>query len=75
MAIILKCTLGQTADGYRYVLTDGKEYEVVDMQYGIFSTPYITVIGDNGEKVTAYYYRFDITKEEVIKYIKKHHQE
>ncbi len=40
-------------------LTDGKVYQAVeDQQPGIFDTPYVTVINDDGDAVTCHTTRF-----------------
>lgn len=59
--------------GYEYDLTEGKEYDVVDICDGICGGDhYITVVGDQNRKLTALRYRFNITKEQAIQYVKEH---
>ena len=57
--------------GYEYDLKVGKEYEILNIQSGIFAGDhYITVnLGEN-KKATALRYRFDMSKEDAEKYIK-----
>ena len=61
---------------YATLLTSGKEYEVIDIQEGIFAgTYYVTVIGDNGGEVSGHYWRFDITKDQAHDYAKAHYED
>ena len=48
--------------GYSYLLTEGKEYEVVSSEpspFGMYQRDYVTVVSDNpNKKVTAHLTRF-----------------
>jgi hypothetical protein len=61
--MIRKCITNRS--GYERVLEVGREYEILDVQYGIFLGEYY-VIADlgNGKTATTHLHRFDITKEE-----------
>ena len=55
--------------GVYHDLTEGKEYELIDIQLGIFDGYYAVVIGDFKKKVVAYSWRFNLTDEQCKKYI------
>ena len=60
--------------GYEHSLVVGKEYEVIDIQDGIWcGDHYIIVRGDKGEEVAAHRHRFDISRNDCRKYVVKHH--
>ena len=53
--------------GYEHCLTKGKEYEIQDIQYGVFSGTYYIIVAkehsDNGKEVVCHSHRFDVTEE------------
>ena len=54
-----------------YGLTEGKNYQIVDIQEGIFAErPYIGIINDYNNIIYCHYYRLNITKKECYDYIK-----
>ena len=60
--------------GYEHILKIGKEYEITDIQDGIFSGDYYVIgIGEDGKKFTCYFWRFNITKEFAEEYVQIHH--
>ena len=60
--------------GYQYVLTKGKEYDVLDIQDGTFPQDYyISVMGDTGRVVWCLLYRFNVTREAAEEYVVTHH--
>ena len=63
-------------NGYEHVLTLGSEYEVLDIQDGIFPGDYYVMVeGDNGKKATALLYRFDMSKEDAEAYVVEYHSD
>ena len=54
--------------------TVGKEYEITDIQDGIFAGDYYAIfIGDNGKESSCYYWRFNIPREVAEAYVVEHH--
>lgn len=69
--IKLKCVANR--NGYERSLTTGKEYEIADIQKGMFPGDYYIIIDkehtDNGKSASCLDYRFEITKEQCKKYV------
>lgn len=61
--------------GYQYSLKAGKEYEIADIQNGLFPNEYYIIVDkahtENGKGITCHHYRFDITKEQCKEYVQK----
>lgn len=66
-----------TADsGYERTLTEGKEYEITDIQGAIFSGEYYAIgIGNEGKKFACHLYRFNISKEFAAQYVQENPSE
>jgi hypothetical protein len=72
----MKATCTTNRSGYEYDLTEGKEYEVLDIQDSIWpGAYYIQVMGDRGRKAFCHLYRFDVTKEQAEAYVVEHHSD
>jgi len=56
-----KCT---DSSGYVYKLTEGKVYDILEEQEGIFKkNPYYIFIDDNGKKAASHKHRFEKIEE------------
>ena len=68
----VKCKTNRS--GYEYILTEGEEYEITDIQDAIFAGDYYVLgITDGGQKFICHLHRFDISKETAEEYVQEHH--
>jgi len=65
----MQTTCVTNRSGYEQYLKVGQQYDVVDIQLGIFAGDYYISVEVGNKTVTALRHRFDITKEYAQQYI------